>query len=337
MKGTVQIFQVFGGSLEGNPLGDASTRATPVYLPPGYAEDTSARYPVVYFLHGFTGSGMSWLNASAFTRNVPERLDAMIATGAIPPCIGVFIDGWTALGGSQWMNSEGIGPYRNYVAKDIVMWADRTLRTVAKGGARALVGKSSGGYGALVISRFHPDVFQHVGVHSGDAGFEYCYLHELPVALGPLMKAGGIEPWFREFRERAIATKMRGDDHTVINMLAMSAAYSPKKGEPLNLELPIDLTNGRLKIEVWNRWLVHDPVRFVPKHVDAYRKLKSLFIDCGTKDEFNLRWGARIIIEELKAGGVEHLMHEEFEDGHMNVNYRFERSLQHLVPRLDRA
>ncbi len=337
MKGSVQVFQVFAGSLEGNPLGDPSTRQTPVYLPPGYAENTGERYPVVYFLHGFTGSGLGWLNTSAFTRNVPARLDALITSGAIPPCIGVFVDGWSALGGSQWMNSEGIGQYRNYVARDIVMWADRTLRTVAKGTARALVGNSSGGYGALVISRFHPELFQHVGVHSGDAGFEYCYLHELPVALGPLQKAGGIEPWFRDFKERAIATKMRSDDHTVINMLAMSAAYSPKKGEPLGLELPVDLQNGRLKIEVWNRWLVHDPVRFVPKHVDSYKKLKSLFIDCGTKDEFNLRWGARMVIEELKHGGVEQLVHEEFEDGHMQLNYRFERSLHHLVPRLDRS
>ena len=336
IKGSVAVFSVFGGSLEGNPLGDPSTRATPVYLPPGYAEDSVIRYPVVYFLHGFSGSGLAWLNASPFTRNVPQRLDALIASGAIPPCIGVFIDGWTALGGSQWMNSEGIGQYRNYVARDLVSWVDRTFRTVAKGSARALVGKSSGGYGALLISRFHPELFAHVGVHSGDAGFEYCYLHELPQALGPLNKAGGIEPWFREFKERAIATKMRSDDHPVINMLAMSAAYSPKKGEPLGIELPVDLVSGRLKIEVWNRWLVHDPVRFVPKHLEVYRKLKSLFLDCGTRDEFNLRWGTRIIADELKQAGVD-LLHEEFDDGHTNTNYRYERSLAHLVPRLERA
>src|SRR6188508_2343668 len=107
MKGSVQVFQVFAGSLEANPFGDSSIRATPVYLPPGYAENPNTRYPVVYFLHGFTGSGMAWLNSSPFTRNVPERLDALIVAQAIPPCIGVFVDGWSSLGGSQWMNSEG--------------------------------------------------------------------------------------------------------------------------------------------------------------------------------------------------------------------------------------
>jgi S-formylglutathione hydrolase FrmB len=334
MKGTISLVQVFAGSLEGNPLNDPSTRTMPVYLPPGYAESPEKRYPVVYFLHGFSGNGLQWLNTSPFTRTVPERLDTLIAEGAAP-CIGVFVDGWTALGGSQWINSEGVGRYRDYVARDVVSFVDRTFRTVPKGGARALIGKSSGGYGALVISRFHPELFAHIGVHSGDAGFEYCYLHELPKAAGPLLKAGGVEAWYRSFLSRAMATKMRGDDHTVINMLAMAAAYSPKKGEPMGLELPIDVQSGRLKVDVWNRWLVHDPVRFAPKHLDVYRRLKTIFIDCGIFDEFNLRWGARLLADELRAAGIEHL-HEEFEDGHMGVNYRFERSLAYIVPRLER-
>lgn len=333
MKGTIEQHEVLLGSLEGNPLGDGSTRTVPVYLPPGYAEGT-ARYPVIYFLHGFGGSGRQWLNFSAFSPTVPERLDALVAQGKIPPVIGVFVDGWSSLGGSQWINSEGIGRYRDLVARDTVQWVDRTFRTLAKGTARALVGKSSGAYGALVIARFHPDLFAHIGVHSADAGFEYAYLNDLPKAASAILKAGGVESWYRDFVARAAATKMRGDDHSVINMLCMSAAYSPKKGEPLSLELPIELPSGRLKVDVWNRWLVHDPVRFVPKHTEVYRKLKSIFIDCGTRDEFNLRWGARMMSEELKGAEVDHV-HEEFEDGHMGVNYRFERSIAYLGERLD--
>jgi len=334
MKGSIHLHQVFLGSLDGNPLGDPSTRAIPIYLPPGYDEEPERRYPVVVFLHGFLGSGLQWLNTSPFTLTVPERLDALVALGKVPPVIGVFMDGWSSLGGSQWINSEGIGRYRDAVARDLLYWLDRTFRTIPRGAARALVGKSSGGYGAWVISRFHPDLFAHLGVHSGDAGFEYCYLHELPQALGPLLQAGGVDAWYQDFRARALATKMRGDDHAVINTLCMAAAYSPKRGEPLNVELPLELPSGRLRIDVWNRWLVHDPVRFVPKHLDVYRRLRSLFIDCGTRDEFNLRWGARLVSDELKAANIEHL-HEEFEDGHQGVNYRFERSLSWLLPRLD--
>lgn len=336
MKGTVEVHRVFLGSLEGNPLGDEAARLIPVYLPPGYAEDAQARFPVVYLLHGFTGSGQQWLNVAPFSRNVPQRLDALIASGTVPPVIAVFADGWTSLGGSQWINSEGIGRYRDCVARDLVQWADRTFRTVAKGGARALIGKSSGGYGALVISRFHPDVFQHIGVHSGDSCFEYSMLHEVPQAAGPILKAGGVEAWYREFLERASSKRMKSEDHSVINLICMSAAYSPKRGEPLNAELPFELPSGRLRVDVWNRWLVHDPVRFVPKHLDAYKRLKSIFLDCGTRDEFNLRWGARLISEELKAAHIEHF-HEEFDDGHMGVNYRFDASFGWLIPRLDRG
>lgn len=334
MKGSITIHEVLLGSLEGNPLKDSSTRSLPVYLPPGYTK-SDARYPVVYLLHGFGGSGRQWLNFSAFTPNVPERLDALIVGEKMPPVIGVFVDGWSSLGGSQWMNSEGIGRYRDVVARDTLQWVDRTFRTVASGTSRALLGKSSGAYGALVISRFHPELFGHIAVHSADAGFEYAYLNDLPKAAAAILKAGGVEPWYRDFVSRAATTKMRGEDHSVINMLCMAAAYSPQRGEPLGLELPIELPSGRLKVEVWNRWLVHDPVRFVAKHIETYRKLKSIFIDCGTRDEFNLRWGARMMSEDFKAAQVEHV-HEEFEDGHMGVNYRFERSLTYLGERLSK-
>ncbi len=331
MKGTIEIHDVDCGSLKGNPLGDAERRKTPVYLPPGY-KSSGQRYPVVYFLHGYAGSSLQWLNASAFTPNVPERLDALIAAERMPPVIGVFVDGWTALGGHQWMNSEAIGRYRDMLVKDVVGFVDRTFRSVAQADARAVVGKSSGGFGALILGRHYPQVFAHIASHSGDAGFEYCYLNEFPQAASALLKAGGPEKWLPDFYQRARATAMRQDDHLVMNFLCMSAAYSPQKGVFLNADLPIDLNNGRLKIDVWNRWLVNDPVRFIPKNVAAFKKLKSVFVDCGTRDEFNLRWGTRMIAEELRAGGIE-VEHQEFEDGHRNVNYRFEASLQYLGPR----
>jgi S-formylglutathione hydrolase FrmB len=324
---------LLSAALENNPLGDNARREVMVLLPEGY-DGSKKRYPCVYFLHGFMGSGRQWFNESAFTHNVPQRFEALMQHQKIPDAIGVFIDGFSALGGSQWINSDGVGRYRDYVARDVVNFVDKTFRTLGTSASRALVGKSSGAYGALVISRFHPDVFAHIGVHSGDSAFEYSLLTEFPLAAGALLKTGGIAPWYQDFLVRAHNTKMRSEDHAVLNVLAMSACYSPKKGEPLNLELPFDVTSGRLKIDVWNRWLVHDPVRFVPKHLDVYKKLKSIFIDCGTRDEFHLRWGTRMIAEEFKNAGIEH-RHEEFEDGHMGINYRFENSLTYLVPRLE--
>ncbi|HYH99940.1 alpha/beta hydrolase, partial [Hyalangium sp.] len=128
MKGVLETRDLQGPALESNPLGDVGRRQLRVYLPPGYGEGTQ-RYPAVYFLHAFSNSGASWANASAFTLSVLDRLDAMIESGAIPPVIGVFPDGWTSLGGSQWINSDAIGRYRDYVAKDVLGFVDRTYRT----------------------------------------------------------------------------------------------------------------------------------------------------------------------------------------------------------------
>ena len=122
----------------------------------------------------------------------------------------------------------------------------------------------------------------------------------------------------------------------MLNVLAMSAAYSPDPAEPLGAALPFELPSGRVRPEVWARWLEQDPVRFVPRSLDAFRRLLTVFLDCGTRDEFNLRWGARQVAEALRAGGVE-VAHEEFEDGHMGINYRYDRSLWLLGGRLARG
>jgi poly(3-hydroxybutyrate) depolymerase len=333
MLGRLEWLEIEAPSLDGNALGDPERRPLLAYLPPGYGVAGADHFPSVCFLHGFTGSARAWANATPFAPSVPERLDALIAAGA-PPAIGLFVDGWTALGGTQWTNSAAVGRYRDYVARDVVAAADRALRTVPLAAARAVVGKSSGGYGALVMGAHHPDVFGHVASHAGDAGFEYCYLPDFPGAAAALQ---GTDPraWLDGFLDRARTTKARGDDHAVLNILAMAAHYSPKAGEPLGLELPFDPGTARVREEVWARWLEADPVRFVPLHLDAFRRLRSVYVDCGTRDEFNLRWGARMVVEALRAGGVE-VLHEEFDDGHRGIDYRYARSLGHLLPRLAR-
>jgi S-formylglutathione hydrolase FrmB len=328
MQGHLDLDTIDSPSLRDNPLGDPSRRPIYLYRPPGFRPGL----PAVYFLHGFTGSAHSWTGFPGFGLTVPERLDRLVASGAVPPTVGVFVDGWTAVGGSQWVNSTAIGNYRDYVARDVVAFVDAKLGTLPRPEARAVVGKSSGGYGAMVMGRHHPDVFGHIGSHAGDAGFEYCYLPDFPRTAGALLGTHAAA-WLEEVRHRAQETKMRGDDFAPLNILAMAAAYSPRPGACAGLELPFDPETARLLPEVWERWLAHDPVRFVPSSLDAFLKLRSVFLDCGTHDEFNLRWGTRMVVESLRAGGVE-VLHEEFDDTHRDTNYRYDRSLGHLLPRL---
>jgi len=328
MEGRLDLDWLRSPALEGNPLGDPARRPVYLYRPPGHRPGL----PAVYFLHGFGGCAHSWVNVQPFARTVPERLDALVASGALPPLVGVFVDGWTALGGSQWVNSAAIGNYRDYLARDVVAFVERTLGTLPRAEARAVVGKSSGGYGALVMGRHHPDVFAHVGCHAGDAGFEYCYLPDFGKAAAALLGTDAAR-WLAEMRRRARETKLRGDDHPTLNLLAMAAAYSPDPSAPAGLDLPFEPETARIREEVWSRWLAEDPVRFVPRSLGAFRRLRSLFIDCGTRDEFQLRWGARMVAESLRQAGVD-FVHEEFEDGHREVSYRYDRSLSYLAPRL---
>ena len=330
MEGKLVEIEVDSPALAGNPLGDPSRRLVLAWVPPG----AKGPLPAVYFLHGFSGSARGWQNVSMLAPTIPERIDALVASGEVAPFVAAFPDGVTALGGTQWTNAPAVGRYQDYVAEDVVRAVEARLGTIPRREARAVVGKSSGGYGALRLGRDRPDVFSLLGVHAGDAFFEYCYLPDFPKAAAALL---GTDPasWLEAMRARARETRMRDADHAVLNVLAMAAHYSPRAGAPLGLELPFDPGSGALRPEVWERWLACDPVRFVPRHPEAFRRLSTAFVDCGTRDEFQLRWGARMVARALSEAGVA-VTHEEFDDGHFGIDYRYERSLSVIAPRLAR-
>jgi hypothetical protein len=332
-RGQLDIRTIHCTALAGNPRGDPVDRPCAVYLPEGY-DSRGKRYPVVLLLHAFMGSVPGWFNSLPFTPSILDRLDSLFAAGA-PPFLTVFPDGFTALGGSQWIDSPGNGAYGQMLVHDVLGHVDRTYATLRSPAARAVAGRSSGGYAGWQLVRRFPGVFGHMVSHSADAYFEYCYLPEFPKAASALLRAGGVQPWWDGFERRVRETKMGGDDHAVVNLLAMAAAYSPDPAQPLGVALPFDLATARIDQRVWATWLAQDPVRFVERDPEPYRALQSLFIDCGTRDEFGLQWGARMLAR-MVAGGRATVVHEEYEDGHMGTTYRFERSLAFVAPRLER-
>src|SRR5262249_16689250 len=86
-------------ALAGNRLGDPHVRPLWVYLPPGYDDDTARRFPSVYVIQGLTGQLDMWRNRTAFRPNFPELADRMFASNGAPPCIVVWVDCWTSVGG----------------------------------------------------------------------------------------------------------------------------------------------------------------------------------------------------------------------------------------------
>ena len=323
--GRIRVERLESIVLRDNPLNDPAARDLYVYLPPGYTDNPHARFPVVYCLTGFTGRGLMLLNSQPFTPSLSERMDALIERGAIQEMIIVMPDCFTRLGGSQYINSEATGRYEDYLVQEIVPYVDAHFRTRPESGARAVMGKSSGGYGALVHGMRHADVFGLVASHSGDAYFEYCYP---PDFIKYVREVGAADP--AQFLDKFWSEERKGkEDVSVLNVLAMSACYSPDASAPLGLRLPFDPRTGEIIAEVWERWLQHDPVRLVERYADELRRLKLLYIDAGTRDEFALDLGARVLSERLKAHNIP-FVHEEFDDGHFNISYRYDRSLEHI-------
>lgn len=314
--------------LADNPLGDAHVRTLPIYLPPSYADSPERRYPVVWMLTGFTGRGQMLLNDNLWTPTIQQQLDALIANGmgevimALPDCA-------TRYGGSQYINSAATGRYADHLLHELVPLVDARCRTLPGPQHRAVLGKSSGGYGAIIHGMQHPEVFGAVACHSGDMYFEYCYKPDFPKFLNRIARNGHDPAAF--FTEFLAKPKKSGSDFEGINILAMAACYSPNPDAPgLPIDYPVDLHTGELIPEVWARWLEHDPVELAARHAAQLKQLRLLFIDCGTRDEFNLHYGARIMAQRLQALGVP-VEHEEFDDDHRSISYRYDVSLPKLA------
>ena len=226
------------------------------------------------------------------------------------------------------MNSIAQGPYEDYVIREIVPYVDSTYRTMAAPRHRGLLGRSSGGYGSFILGMKHPDLFGSIYCSSGDMYFEYGYKPDFPKAYTVLHRTGGLEEFFRRFFE---APKKSGEMITTMNIIAMSAAYSPNPDAPYQIDLPFDLETGELRGDVWMKWLEQDPVYLVTQKTNQLRlkKLNDIFIECGSRDEYNLHIGSRILSKRLSAAGIP-FSYEEFEDGHMGTSYRYEVSLVKL-------
>jgi S-formylglutathione hydrolase FrmB len=309
-------------ALQGNPLGDPATRPVYVWTPPSYDEG-DRRYPCVFILQGFTGTAPAWFNIRPFQRSIPEQIDA-----AAPEGIVVLVDAFTAIGGSQYIDSPAIGNYHTYLCDDLVPWIDSTFRT----DAHALHGHSSGGYGAMVNAMLRPDLFAGFATHAGDALFEDGYQHEFAEVARALRDSydGSYDRFWEDFRSGRQPLSKK-TDHVLLNAWAMAAAYSGG-------ELPFDVETAELRDDVWAQWLAWDPVRMArePRYAEALRAMRVIWIGAGRSDEFHLDLGAAAFHREVVAAGVdESVVHFQLHDGgHFDTAWTVLAALEHLVDRL---
>ena len=358
MTGQLVRLEHVSKRLAENPLGDPHVRPLDVWLPPGYDQargrNRGKRFPVLFSLAAFTNSGPGQTGWRAFGENLPERLQRLVAAGDMPPCIVVFPDCFTRFGGNQYINSSAVGPYADYLTRELIPFVDKEFRTLADRRHRGCFGKSSGGYGALVHAMKYSKYWSAIASHAGDCGFELLYRPDWAGALDTLARyrsgrrregsfevkrsvdaiGEGIDDGRVQRFLAAFAKKGHpgGSEIMCQMMLGMCATYDPDPDAPNGFRLPVDLETGELIAGRWRRWLRHDPIHLAARSVTALNSMRCLFFDCGWRDQYRMHYGNRQLSARLRELGVKH-SYEEFDGTHSGIDHRLDISL----PLLSRA
>jgi Putative esterase len=332
LEGRLEESTIVSEALRGNPLGDPHERPVWVYLPPAYQDDSQQSYPSIYLIQGLTGQIDMWRNRWPLRPTVVELVDGLFTDRSVPPAIVVFVDAWTSLGGSQFLDSAGTGNYHTYLCDEVVSWVDARYRTIADREHRAISGKSSGGYGAMVTPMLRPDLWGGLATHAGDALFENVYLPEFRQVARTLREdyGGSYERFWEDFRSRPAFGKE--SDAYLLNVWCMAACYSADPDG--TVQLPFELTTGRIMPEIWERWLARDPVRMVPDNAEALRGLRAIYIDSGKRDEYYLDLGAEAFRAALERVGITDVLFELFDATHALIEYRYPLAIRYLAERL---
>jgi enterochelin esterase-like enzyme len=325
LQGTLERLVLDSELLAGNPLGDPATRPVWVYTAPG----VDGPVPSVYVIQGFLGQVDMWSNRMPFELTMLERVDEMFAGGDCPPAVVVFVDAWTSYGGSQFLNSSSTGRYLDYLCDEVVPFIDGRYPVLPGPEHRGLSGKSSGGYGAMVVPMLRPDVFGALASHAGDALFECSYLPNFPELARKLRDEfdGSVDTFWDELQALGRLDMERFEN---FDLIGYAAAYSPDPERPGKALLPFEVETGRLIDDVWAQWLEKDPVRMAPLHGDALRSMRHIHLDAGKSDEWFLDLGAQAFAAELEKLGVAHTL-ELFDGKHGGITYRYPGAIRELV------
>ncbi len=315
--GRVVVTYLDSKLLRGNAAGENPRRRVSVYLPAGYEASPQRRYPVVYYLHGFT-----WSDSLIFNKDgMKELLDQAIADGQIRPFIMVVPDEHTRFGGSWYANSATNGPWADFTARELMQFVDKSFRTLARTGSRGLAGHSMGGGGTLRLALAYPGTWAAAYALS-------------PALVGPhpsLLPGAGLT---QVLRATSPAEVQRS--YPALLTVALSRAFSPNPQAPLfgaDLlgSLGADSLSRRSAVLV--RWVAASPIYLLPTHTASLRQLRALAFDWGAQDEVrHIPPTCRELSQWLTTFGIPHSA-EEYEGTHgSRIMGRTGRVYQQVLP-----
>ncbi|MBT2187978.1 alpha/beta hydrolase [Sphingobium nicotianae] len=287
----IERIKVHSPSVEGNLEGNSADRDVIVVLPPSYGKESKKRYPVVYFLHGFSATA--------------ERYDAVVKFGEAMEgeaargheMILVVPDSYTKHGGSMYSDSATVGNFEGFIARDLVAYVDGHYRTLARRDARGLAGHSMGGYGTFKIGMKYPGVFSSLYAMSA------CCLLPQPMT-----------PERGKALEMLTPEEVLKGDFSVRAMFASAAAWSPAPDKaPLFVDLPT--RNGEPDRRVMAQWAANAPDIMIPQYASSLKTMTAIAMDVGDKD--TLLGSNQDMDRQLTRFGVTHKF-ETYDGDHMN-------------------
>eukprot|EP01119_Soliformovum_irregulare_P012315 TRINITY_DN3188_c0_g1_i1.p1 TRINITY_DN3188_c0_g1~~TRINITY_DN3188_c0_g1_i1.p1 ORF type:complete len:391 (-),score=90.22 TRINITY_DN3188_c0_g1_i1:267-1439(-) len=253
-------------------------RGIQVYLPPNYDQaDTTTLYPVIYFLHGFTGNHTSFAYLN-------EVVDSLITSGAMEPVIVIKPNG-AILGttiGSLWANSIVNGRFEDFLLKEVLPWTDSTYNTDRRREKRFLMGHSFGASASLRLTLQHLDTFGSIACHSG-----FVKMDEW------LVQTYVNTSVFTENNGSAIAPVPGFNPAKIFTIFVFTAskAWSPDFTSPYNVTLPMRNDGSGIinptVVDMWSRFSPHIVINGTFQGLKE-RGVGVLYMDIGRADELLL-------------------------------------------------
>jgi S-formylglutathione hydrolase FrmB len=313
--GSIVLDSIYSENLQ-NRFGENSTRGVSVYLPPNY-DKTNDRYPVIYFLHGFTAD-------HTLLESMTEILDYAITANKIRPFIMVVPDQKTTYDGSFYSNSELFGNWEDFTTFDLVSYMDKNYRTIPNKESRGITGHSMGGYGALKIVMHHPDIFSTVYAIS-------------PGALAIVREYG---PNSNTFKELSTIKDYAALNKTYFGkvMVAFGRSWSPNPDKPpFYCDFPFEYDGDDLTVhqDVLKKWQDNMPLHMIHDHIENLQKLKAIKLDWGRNagDRFTIQ--CKMFSQRLENVGIQHFA-EEYIGTHVSGIYTKDgRIPQQVLPFFD--
>jgi enterochelin esterase-like enzyme len=130
-----------------------------IYTPPGYDENTSEKFPVLYLMHGGGEDESGWSTQG----RTDLILDNLIDEKKALPMIVVMLDGNIPM---KAFGEEVLKVFEKELKNSIVPFVEKNYKVKTDAANRALAGLSMGGIQTLYVGVNNTEMFSYLGVFS---------------------------------------------------------------------------------------------------------------------------------------------------------------------------